>query len=273
MKFKFGAIFLGMFGVCIYRAFAQITAPGMDDTRAALWTAVGIRQDVDSSAKIHSFTYIGYGRKSPPDAYNLAEKAALWVFNQEFYYRMAKRWQLSGALSYRIQSEYEAMAPPFRQEVRIYARSAYLVEKNRFRINFVFRPETRFYFTPDFEKWESESVQLRARLKAQARYNITQKGNRRLTAGVEALATSGLGSGTKWSAWTYRETRTALHYTHALSKPDLLISLGFHTYFAIVSHGINISNILGLDLVFQNPFGKLGKRKPLKTPDDVETNQ
>src|SRR5689334_13059308 len=82
-------------------AKAQISPPGMGETNTASWFAFGVRQSLDSSEKIQSFTYIGLGRISGPTSYNPLKYQEIFVINQEFYHRFHKHWHYSLALSYR----------------------------------------------------------------------------------------------------------------------------------------------------------------------------
>lgn len=250
---------------------AQINAPNVDEARLSSWFALGLRQNLRHDGKFYSFSYVGYGRKGASHTGNLFFRSSLAIVNQEFYYNILKNTEVSGALSYRPINEYRINSPAFRQEFRIYGRVAYITTVGKFRLNIGYRPELRFFLTPNFDAWVSEAIQIRQRLRLQTRFPITKNNIHRITLGAEGLVAQGKPLDGVWTAWTYRETRITCHYTYAFRKPNCLLSVGCHTYFTQRANRTDVSNIFSLDAIFQDPFRK--KTKSNIPNKDTEGNQ
>lgn len=116
------------------KCFSQISPPGEGKAHTANWFAFGNRQELSTThgRGWQSMSYIGIGRKSNPDNYDLFYKSAILVVNQEFYHQFHSVWQTSFALSYRRQDEYldnkpyEHDNPKLKQEFRLYGRFSYI---------------------------------------------------------------------------------------------------------------------------------------------------
>src|SRR6218665_872179 len=166
-------ILVCLFVLLFQNSNAQISPPGLGAGKTALWTAFAVRQDFGAAKKWKTVTYVGVGTKSNPDNFNPAQKLALVVFNQEFYYRFRKAWYTSFAASYRRQNEYIKNAPyspekpSIQQEFRLYGRLFYRFKIGRVQLSPAFRQEFRMFYAPDFSPMPKD-MQLRSRVRLQA---------------------------------------------------------------------------------------------------------
>lgn len=238
--------------------FGQISSPGLGKQASAAWLAVGLKEDLDTSSRIQSVTYLGIGRESKNTEAIPFKHQGIFVINQEFYDHFKKHWQYSVAASYRKQNEYQSKAPydkanpAFKQELRIYGRFMYLQQWSRVKLALVLRQEFRKFYEPGFDPW-IENTQLRTRLKAQAKIYLTANKKHRITLGSEILLTKSRISSPEmhWTPLKYSETRFTCFYSFAPKNSFLIYSIG---YMDDVVDEENIS-YLTFDIIFKNPFG------------------
>jgi len=237
-------------------AGAQITPPGLGEGHTAGWLAAGVAQALDSLETRKLVTYVGYGRKSRPDDFNLVEKEALWVLNQEYQHHFRKHWQYSAALSYRRQHEYEK-EPPFgetvpgiKQEFRLYGRLYYLLKGNRWKTAIVLRQELRKFFTTDFRNWP-ETFQARTRLKVHWAYSLSKNAVHKLSLGAETIFGIRKKSG-EWSGFDYLETRLTTYYSLSPQKIPVDFNIGYMGNLLAGKPGA--VHYLAMDIIWKNPF-------------------
>jgi hypothetical protein len=245
------------------RASAQISPPGLGRGHTADWLALGISKDLDSLKRWNSVSYVGMGRKSNPDNYNPLYKSAIFVLNQEFYYRFHKHWQSSLALSYRHQNAYLDTAPftsedpGFEQEFRLYGRFSYVYETPRFKIVPTFRQEFRKFYNPAFIA-EDERFQLRTRLRLQVAFNLdNRKIHRLIVSSEELFSSSRFVNAPGWTSWADRESRFVAYYS--MSPKSLPITFDFG-YMANRLRNISPTYVhyLALDAIWKLPYRHRG---------------
>ncbi|HYK76803.1 MAG TPA: hypothetical protein VEV16_07490 [Daejeonella sp.] len=258
-------------------ALAQISPPGLGKVQAASWFALALRQDLDTLHKKQSVTYIGLGRISDPSGDgNPFKKQAMFVLNEELYNHYRPNWQYSYALSYRRQNLYED-TPPFaashpnvEQEFRIYGRYAYITGSSKLKWTTTLRQEFRKFFDPAFKKTD-ENFQFRTRLKTQLAVNLDQKNIHKLTGSAEALFSISRDNFPEktWTGFSYRESRFCLYYTLSPQKIPLVFDLGYMNNLLGKGHSTNDAHYLALDIIWENPFGKI-KPKKVKVSNPVD---
>lgn len=245
--------------------FAQLSPPGLGDTNTASWFAVGVRQDLGSTQKTESLTYLGLGMKSNDDNKNWVEKPAIIVVNQEFYHQLDSHFKVSYAGSYRRQMHYSLdeyfneEKSETEQELRLYGRLAYSTEIGKVKLTQTIRQEFR-KFTD--ENWHNvdEPFQLRSRLKSQVSFDIDSKNQHTITAGAEVLFSTAKNNLTKeWSRLDYQESRFTLFYTYKPQKTPVVISLGYMNNL-IQKNKTHSVHYASIDLVWENPFSSSKKK-------------
>ncbi len=245
---------------------AQVSPPGLGKAAAASWFAVGVRQELDTikDKGWQSVTYAGLGRKSNPNDANPFLKSAILVLNQEFYHQFHHNWEHSFALSYRKQDEYQEVAPyfhdspKFEQEFRTYARLSYSYKHNRIKVVPTLRQEFRKFYAPDFSNMH-ENFQLRTRLRLQFKAYLDTKKIHRIILGSEQLfAISNLHNPSRWTSYSYKESRFTLYYAFSPQKTPFIISAGY-MYDLVGSKNVYDVHYLAFDVVLENIF-KLRKR-------------
>jgi hypothetical protein len=241
--------------------FGQITSPGIGKNHLASWLAVGIRQDLDSTGRKESMTYVGFGRSSHPNNYNLFQRPSIFVLNEEFHHRFARNWQYGIALSYRRQNEYNQDSPftPLHprviQEFRFYARASYVYELPRMKFAFTAREELRNFFSPTFRAMD-QNIELRTRIRAQVKVNLDRRKVHKIEFSIEPLfRTQHRLSTTNWSNFAYTETRFTLFYTLAPKKIPFVFDFGYMNYL-VGNAKPSSTHYIGFDIVWNNPFGK-----------------
>jgi hypothetical protein len=257
-----------LFCFTIHHVAAQISPPGLGVAHTVEWAAFGVRQDLDSLHRWQSMSYVGLGRKSNPDNYNLLYKPAILVLNQEFYRRFGKHWQQSFALSYRHQDVYAEQAPfehtnpPFEQEFRAYSRLSYLLETPRLKFVPTLRQEFRKFYTPAFTE-EEELVQLRTRLRLQLTVGLDAAGVHRLIGSSEQLfSTSRLSYPRRWTTFAYQESRFTLYYSLSPKELPFTFDVGYMANRLGTTSPL-VVHYLALDVIWKNPFGSYkAARKP-----------
>jgi hypothetical protein len=237
---RYIALFLACFGAFL-SASGQISPPGLDDTKAVVWAAVGFTQQWNS--KWQTSFYTGGSRESNANNYSLLVRQAIAVIDVNQLYRFNEHWSLAGCLSYRKQDFYEE-GKILRDEIRYYARLYYRHKIKRLLLTYSFRPEYRtYYYLGD----ESTS-ELRLRLKAQAAVPLNQSGSNQFVAGNEFL----------WTNFVYQEDRLTTYFRHTFKKPSLIVDAGV-MYQVVKDEGL-ITH-LAFDFIFIDPFGKRTSKK------------
>lgn len=257
-------VLLGLFWWgCVVLGAAQISPPGLGNTKIAGWAAIGLRQSLDSAAHKQLVTYFGVGRKSNPDNYDPYQKAAILVLNAEFYHQFHPRWQYSAALSYRRQNQYAGTAPflelnpGIQQEFRLYGRFSNIIKTKRLKWVNTFRQEFRKYYTPDFQE-PDEILQFRSRLRSQLTINLDRAQVHRLVGSAEALFSISKENQTQhpWTAWGYRESRLCLYYSFAPLKSSFVFNLGYMDN-VLGTSSLKHVHYLALDVIWENPLQSL----------------
>ncbi|RYD57436.1 MAG: hypothetical protein EOP56_09010 [Sphingobacteriales bacterium] len=73
----------------MYSAEAQITPPGLgENENANLWVAVGLKVPLGGAGRFTSMSYIGLGRESSRDDFNIFERQGIITLNQEVFYHI-----------------------------------------------------------------------------------------------------------------------------------------------------------------------------------------
>ncbi|SHF16408.1 DUF2490 domain-containing protein [Chryseobacterium vrystaatense] len=266
MMFRIEKIITGIFLLAFMcgSVKAQISPPGLGDANTALWSAFGVKRQLDSLGKKQSLSYIALGRKSSPDHYNLISKQAIIVLNHEVYHSFAPNQQYSYAVSYRRQPSYESSAPyekeSTEQEFRIYGRYAYTFKLGEnWKLKNTVRQEFRKFFTADFHNAE-ENFQLRTRIKSQLTYNLSKKNNQKLALSAEGLfSTSYLNEPEqKWTPFGYREMRIAAYYMFNIPHSPFTMDIGYMDDLIRGSTSIKKGGVhyLAVDLIWNLPFKK-----------------
>jgi len=239
---------------------AQISPPGLDDTNAAFWTAVGISQKI--SDRWSFAVYAGAARESNPDNYSLVLKPAIFVVNQETQYQFDQHWSLSLCASYRTQNRYEEEAPydeatpEIRKEARYYSRLYFKEKTGRVGLTFSFRPEFRTYYAEHGHVWRPINEEMRFRLKGQASVPLNKSNTNQFIVANEVLsATDHLKDNRAhhWTHYAFTEDRLSTYFRHTFSQPAIIMDLG--VMHQIKSTGQYIPH-LAFDLIFQNLLWK-----------------
>lgn len=216
--------------VLIYScASAQVSPPGLGKANNAFWSAIALRQDLDSAETWQSVTYIGHGRKSNPSDRNLFSKNAIWVFNQEVYRAFGKNWRISFALSYRHESQFDESdgqflisGQPYEHELRYYSRISKTWHFGRFKFVPTLRQEIRRFYEPGF-KAADEQMQFRTRFRLQLTTDLTSDKVHRIVLGAESLFSGSIYKNHQQHGFGYREARFTLYYS--LDPPNFPVAV------------------------------------------------
>jgi hypothetical protein len=241
----------------------QISPPGMDDTNAVSWGAVGMNQQI--SKRWSTTMYVGYARESNPDNFSLLTKSAIFVANQETQYLFNTKWQLAFCSSFRIQNRYIKEAPytsnepSLRDELRFYSRLYYRNHIGKINITYSFRPELRLFYDQHLTRWDSSPEELRFRFKIQANIPLNEEKSNLFIVGNEWLSATDKKSNPDgmiyWSSYRFTEDRFTTYLRHILKKPALIIDVGMMHQIRIDDHKAKYIVHFGFDFLFQNPFG------------------
>jgi hypothetical protein len=233
-------------------AISQISPPGLDDTRAVAWGAIGFTQQI--GARWQTTVYFGGSRESNPDNYSLLRKPAIEVLDFTQLYRFNGRWSLAGALSFRKQNRYHDAAPfdsedpALRDEIRYYMRLYYRHKIKRVSFIYSFRPEYRTYYD-GHDRWSPVPYEFRFRLKAQASIGLNQSGSNQFVVGNEILSVAQ----PHFSKYRYTEDRFTTYFRHTFTKPSLIFDAGFMYQFLA---GEGLITHFAVDFIFVDPFHK-----------------
>lgn len=245
-------------------SFSQITPAGLGRTNTAFWTVVSVRQDLDTARKWQSVTYIGYSSVSGQDDYDPFKNKGILVLNQEFYQQVHKNIQLSYALSYRNQYEYEEEAPydprdpEFFREFRLYTRITAMHTTPRARLAFTTRFDFRTFTTPDWQT-HRETFQFRTRFRGQLTINFTKDKVHRGIFAAEALISTRYSEipQKRWSPYAYKDARMAATYSFSPPNHPIMYNTGF--MFNVIDTGVNtfVATFFNVDIVIKNLFKKM----------------
>ncbi|MCZ2443877.1 MAG: DUF2490 domain-containing protein [Flavobacteriales bacterium] len=250
-------------------SYCQIIPPGVGKANLTSWFAIGLRQELDTlkNKGWQSVTYIGFGRKSNPNNYDLFYKSSIWIVNQEFYYQFHKNWLSSLAISYRRQEEYDNNAPyqqddpRFKQEFRFYSRFTFQTQIRFVKVSTTVRQEIRTFLRPDFRLF-NEALQFRTRFRLQLSFDLTKKKNHKLIFGSEQLFSISMENASSiWSDFNYRDSRFTLYYSYVPSQLPFSINIGYMNHL-VGSNNIYTVHCLAFDITLKDLF-KLKKAKQL----------
>jgi hypothetical protein len=238
-------------------AAAQITPPGLGNANTAAWSAIGVRQSLDGAARREYLGYAGVGAISTRSNNDPYDQPAIFVFNHELYDQFREQWMYSLALSYRRQDMYEGQDWEQKrfQELRIYARYAWVLTRGRIKLLNTLRPELRGFLAPDFSPLE-QPLQFRFRFKSQLACRLDGRGKQRLVAGAEVLASISLDRSEVpgWSEFAYRESRFSIFYSFRAHK-RLVIDVGYMNNLIGSAAPLVDVHYFAVDLIWNNLFG------------------
>lgn len=249
---------LFMFSIGILSCTAQISPPGLGTTQTAFWSAVGVKQKLDT--RNSSVTYIGIGRISDPEGdADPFKKQAILVLNEEIYHKINSNWQYSYALSYRRQDQYEherpyrAETPSIQQEFRSYGRISYTAAVGEVKVKSTLRQEVKKFYTPDFGEVE-DGLQLRSRFKTQATVALDGDHENSLLGSAEALFSISDDNMQGWGDYEYKESRFCLYYSYTPHTIPVVFDVGYMNDLAGHGHHLKDSNYLAVDIILENVF-------------------
>jgi hypothetical protein len=246
-------------------AAAQLSPPGLGDGHTAFWTAFGVRQDLGSQDRWESMTYTGFGSVSHPNNYDLFEKPAIFVLNQEIYDHFRKDLAYSFALSVRRQWLYKD-DPPFeeddpaaRVEFRMYGRLLHTLRFGDVQLENGLRPEIRTFYPRN----EGEEVlQFRLRFRTKAQWSIDSQHVHRLIGSAEVFGSMAKARGDSFDTFEYRESRFCAYYSFSPPKLDWAFDVGYMNNLLGSSRPLVDVHYLAIDVIWRNPFGKPSATRP-----------
>jgi hypothetical protein len=237
-------------------AVAQLSPPGMGETRTAFWSALGIKQSLDE--KNTSTTYVGLGRISGAKSNNSVAMPSIFVVNQEFYHKLGTQWNCSMALSYRRQHEYDESfdapeAEAINQEFRLYGRLQHIKNFGNLKWATTLRQEVRKFYTEDFAQ-VPDGLQLRTRLKTQFLVPLDADAQSSLMGSAEALFAMADDSNKGWGSPAYKESRFCLYYCYSPASLPITFDIGYMN--DLIGYGQNTTDVsyLAMDIIVANPF-------------------
>lgn len=238
-----------------FKVSGQISPPGEGRTKTGSWFAIGWQQYLDKASKVKSMTYVGVGRKSTPEDGNAFYRQAIWIFNQEVYRSVGQHGQVSLALSYRRQNEYQDQAPfekeipSVQQEFRLYSRISWGIHFGRIKLSPTFRQELRRFYSPVFTNVE-EITQLRSRIRLQCTIPLDKKKRHALILNSEQLLSTSLKQNEQhWTPFKYKESRFSIFWEYAIPDAPVLFHIGYMNNPAQSEHSYD-AHIIALDCVF-----------------------
>lgn len=221
---------------------AQLSPPGLEDTRAVAWGAIGLTQQ--TGTKWQTSVYLGGSRESRPTNFSLFKRFAIGVLEFSELYRFDEHWSVAGALSFRAQGMYESGEADVRDEIRYYMRLYYRHKFRRIAFAYSFRPEYRTYYRDT-----SIPYNYRFRLKATATVPLNRSGSNQFILGNEILTVAE----PHFSQYHYTEDRLITYFRHTFSKPAAMVDAGFMYQFLA---GEGLITHFAMDLIFVDPFTK-----------------
>lgn len=263
MNFKRNLILFFCLFIVSYKSEAQIIPPGLGETNMASWLAFGVQQDLDTlkGQGWSSTSYLGFGRVSDPDNYNLIQKPSIFIINQEFKNKFTENWEYSLALSYRTQKNYSKAAPYGRddpatkQEFRVYGRLSYVFKTSFVEITPTLRQEVQNYFTGNFGTYP-EKLRLRSRFRVKFKFPLSEDGMHKMSFYSEQLFSSSLRSDPeRWTRFEYKDSRFSLYYTLSPTSIPWDFNLGYMNNL-IGKKDVTTAHYIGMDLIWKNPFNR-----------------
>lgn len=239
-------------------AQAQIAPPGLgSNTRANVWMAVGLKQNLDSVGKWSSSTYLGFATQSSVDNVNVFERMGIFIVNESIQYRFGRGWNTSGTISYRRQQEYTETTPyqpksnPFRQEMRY----AIGVSKNwdtKWELDL--KQEFRKFYDPGFRDWKEPTI-WRTRLKVQRRFTLKNIPDWSVNTAVEMLISAGyLTKEQHWESYAYKETRVTCFLNYQPSGSHVSYHIGYMIDLLHENRLEKPVHYVSLNILFNNLF-------------------
>ena len=237
-------------------ATAQLSPPGMGETKEAYWSAIGLNQKL--TEKDNSITYVGVGRISGIQEDGVMNKPSIFVVNEEVYHKLSTHLKYSGALSYRRQHEYDAGpgiagTDEIKQEFRVYGRLQYGLEIASVKWNNTLREEARKFYADDFSDVEN-GFQLRTRLKTQVVIPLDHESHNTILWSAEALFSAASDSHHGWDGMGYKESRFCLYYSLSPANIPVTFDIGYMN--DLMGHGSQMAdaNYLAMDIIVKDLF-------------------
>lgn len=253
MKLRFAI--LGCLGFCT-TALAQLSPPGMGETKIAYWSAIGVSQKVSENNS--TTAYVGWGMISGTDSDSPLEKPSIFVVNEEFYHKFGKNWKGSLALSYRRQHEYDESedlpeTDVMQQEFRAYGRIQYALDLGGVKWATTFRQEARRFCADDFSNVE-DGLQLRTRFKTQFFVPMDAAEHHSIMGSAEALFSAARDSHEGWDGMGYKESRFCLYYSLSPESLPLTFDIGYMN--DLIGHGSHTTDAsyVAMDIIVKDPF-------------------
>ncbi len=239
-------------------ASAQLTPPGLGDGKTAYWMALGARQGLGTRGRWESMSYTGFGTISHPNNYNLFEKPAIFMLNQEFYDRFRKDLAYSFALSLRRQNLYrnaypfERDDPKGRIEFRLYGRFIHTLHFGSVQLGNALRPELRTFYP---RSTGEEVLQFRLRFRQKVQWAVDEQKVHRIIGSAEVLASMDKERGAPFGTFGYRESRFCVYYAFSPKNLAWAFDIGYMNNLLGSSRPI-VVQYLAIDAIWKNPFGK-----------------
>jgi hypothetical protein len=238
----------------IFSGFGQVSPPGLGETNTGFWSAVGVKQPLDSTNVL--MAYAGLGTISGPQSRNPFSLPSIGLINAEVYHKSSPHFKYSYALSYRRQNHYDYTLADFKQhpsvtqELRAYGRLAYTIKTPAAKYSLTLRQEVREFFDKDFTTAGNE-LQLRTRFKAGMSVPLDSRGNS-VSGTAEALFSITNDYG--WDTFGYKESRFCLYYTYAPASAPLVFDVGYMNNLIGHGHELTDASYLAVDVVFVDVF-------------------
>ena len=241
---------------CFYCVFAQaqLSPPGLGESKTAFWSAVGVKQKL--SEKNSTTTYVGTGMISGMEESNPFNAPSILVVNEEFYHKLNPKWKYSVALSYRRQNEYEDAAdvPAFiQQEVRLYARLSHTENYGSIKWTTTLRQEVRKFYDEHFGRVEDD-LQLRTRFKTQLYIPLDNEAHNNLIGSAEALFSIANDNREGWGDMKYKESRFSLYYSYSPNRLPVTLDVGYMNDLIGYGHDVTDVSYLAFDIIINDPF-------------------
>jgi len=237
-------------------AFAQLSPPGMGNTKTAFWSAIGVSQKLNENTT--SKTYFGSGYISGNKNDNPFNNPSIFVLNEELYHKLNDNWKYSYALSYRRQQEYDEnfeipASAGIKQEFRLYGRLAYTTYLGRTKWTTTFRQEIRKFYDDNFAR-VPEDLQLRSRLKTQLSVPLGITAESSIMGSAEALFSIANDSNEGWGSPDYKESRFCLYYCYSPDNLPVTFDIGYMNDLIGYGGHITDASYLAVDVIIKNPF-------------------
>lgn len=260
--FIFAAIALSGLWMQDNKLLAQISPPGLSDTRLATWMAIGLNQSLDKNKSWESISYVGHGFMSNPQSpYQLFEKPSMFIINEEVKKKLSKHISVTGALSYREQylynkeQPYYKADPALKREFRVYGKLAYGWKAGKTKWNLDFRPEFRRFFLPTYDADDTRNA-LRARFKLKSTIPLCSNEQHFLILSAEGLFQNERtkpGEASKWTGFLYDDSRFAAYYRYVPDNWPLYAEVGYMNNLT-GKNPVYSAHHIGLDIVFKDIF-------------------